>query len=59
MPLSDQLMIGAAIWPELFDPEFRPVMGEVSERCLIIDQKHSAPGRTRTFDAENEIKGQQ
>ncbi len=59
MPLSDQLMIGAAIWPELFDPEFRPVMGEVSERCLIFDQKHSAPGSTRTFDAENEIKGQQ
>ena len=34
MPPSDQVAIGAVVWREFFDPEFRAVMDEVSRRCL-------------------------
>ena len=34
MPLADKLAIGAVVWREFFDPEFRAVMDEVSQRCL-------------------------
>lgn len=38
LPVSDKMMIGAVVWREFFNPEFRLVMDKVSEKCMANPQ---------------------
>ncbi len=57
MPLADKLAIGAVVWREFFDPEFRVVMDEVSQRCLAnlraVGRGSELGQGPETFTSEN------